>query len=1113
MTFLFFYFMLKVVNKVYPISFRTNLYRCPAQGFRMTNDAVISNRPDFLHHVYTDLDFQNGGLFKVKNADNLAEEEFIDKAQWLNLCRYISRNKSFKAESIFFIENNPVIVFVNTTESDNDRLSEIYNRVWCMANPRILFLSTPTELIVYDLANKPVRKIDEITPLETVKKVTDVASKLKKFRRESVESGEIFGDERFGKIDLRADKTLIDDIKTVRAKLFEAGLKGDKLKYAHALIGRSIFIRYLEDRGILTKDYFYKAAGNNLEWQKLLKKKPSKPSLHPGMDNLLYLKVLSDIDFTYHLYKKLRDDFNGDMFPTDQNERKAVKADHLLLLQKFLKGEAQGQEKLFFWAYKFDIIPIELISNIYEELYHFENLKIETQEKGKKGKYGTHYTPASLVEFVLARVMTFEKLRTKPCIIDPACGSGIFLVEAFRRIVRYELFARKNKDLSFGRLEGILKNQIRGIELNAEAVRIAAFSLYLAFLHYQDPPDILKQIEEGNKLPHLVYTEDKKEGKKYFDILIQANAFTVEEAIPDKKVRKNFSGDCADIVVGNPPWGKISGDDEPGHAALRWCENKKKVISDKEYSQTFIWRAIDLLKVNGAASLLVSSGVILKNSDKSNHFKQNLLRSVLLQEIVNFVHVRNVFFSSAISPFISIVFKKEMPASDAYIHYWTARRTKIIENIKAVLLDKTDFKFFKYANTATDDIWKIYYFGNHKDHSLISGLRVYPRFKRFEAKNLERRQGFKESIKGKKDAGWLKKYKILPSECLDRRYGCIDFGEKLKPPPSEVREKGTPGIYEGMRILMKRGPTKIDYGEEGHIIARIVTETFAFRHSVNCIKLESNKEDDYKVLLGILWSSLLRYYFFMTSSSWPVWHDQIYVIEILNMPVAFPEDEGLRNRIIKSVDKLRYYETKALVIEKEIKKLERDLDDAIFELYVLTEAECDLIRDRCKYDIDFFYNPAVISVEPGNVTYGTFQSLPARRDKQKGLEGYLYVFLKSWNPEVEEGKELNWQIVRHPTVPMIAVIFTLQNKGEEKKPVISPDKLAGWRKTLSRLEKGTKIPYSKRIYIEGIVRVVTGDQIIIIKRDEERLWTRSAAYEDVEATFLQAVEKENRLNA
>jgi hypothetical protein len=359
----------------------------------------------------------------------------------------------------------------------------------------------------------------------------------------------------------------------------------------------------------------------------------------------------------------------------------------------------------------------------------------------------------------------------------------------------------------------------------------------------------------------------------------------------------------------------------------------------------------------------------------------------------------------------------------------------------------------------------------------------------------------------------LKKYKELPTEAFESKYGPISFESELKPVPAKVREKGTPGIYEGMRIIIKGGPSQKGYREKGRIIARFETETFAFRHSVNCIKLESNKEEDYKILLGILWSSLLRYYFLMTSSKWPIWHYQIYLNEIRSLPVAFPENEQLKNRIIKIVDELRHFKPPALGAEKRIKELEMKLDDAIFELYMLTGAECDLIRDRCKYDIEFFYNPSVLPVEVGRAAFGTFQSLPADRKKQRGLEGYLYVFLKSWNPEVEEGKELSWQIIRHPTVSMIAVVFTLQNKGEKTNPLNSTDEQTEWQKTLRRLEKETRIPYSTKIYIEGIVRVVTKNQIIIIKRNEERLWTRSAAYEDAEAALLQAMEKEKRLNA
>jgi type I restriction-modification system DNA methylase subunit len=1069
----------------------------------------------FLPAVYKELDFENGDLVEVKDIAKLDEEEYINKSQWLDLCRYIGKNKTFKPEAIFFVENNPMIIFVAGTEEDQNTLHEIYNRLWCMANPRLLFISTPVELNVYDLAGKPVRTREELKPLEKVEKITLIASVLKRFRREWVESGIVFGDERFGKNDSRADKALIGDIKTVRNKLRQAGLNDDELKkqkylkYAHALIGRSIFIRYLEDRGILTKEYFYKVVGDNHAWKRILEEPVSKPPFQQGMGDSLYQKVLSDIDFTYRLYDTLTEDFNGDMFPSDQNEKKVVEQYHLLLLQKFLSGE-QDQERLFFWAYKFDIIPIELISNIYEELYHKENIKGESI-------HGTHYTPASLVEFLLKKVLTPDRLRTNPRVIDPACGSGIFLVEAFRRIVRYELYKQGKGHLSFSELETLLKNQIGGIELNEEAVKIAAFSLYLAFLHYQEPPGILEQIRKGNKLPNLVYTGEKITGNKYFDILIGANAFDIERSIADDEVRKNFLSDCADIVIGNPPWGMPSSDDIPGKKSLEkvleWCKNKGKSISDNELSQAFIWRAIELLKDSGSAALLVSSGVLLKNSGTSNQFKQDLLGTIRLQEVVNFIQVRSLFFNDAISPFISMVFKKESPAPTSYIDYWTARRTKVVEKTKAVVLDKTDFKFFKNTDTIIQDIWKIFYFGNHRDHSLISGLRLYPELHKYEIKKYKkkRRQGFTEGYKKPDDVTWLPEYKEFPTKYFNYRYGQLNFA-LLKSVPAKVEGEGDRENYQGKRILIKGGISQ-GTAPQGSMIIRYETEKFAFRHSINCIKLESNQEEDYKILLGILWSSLARYYFFMTASRWGVWHDDVLLKEILEMPVTFPKDEGLKNRIIQVVDKLRNYNPPALESRVQIKRLEDELDEAVFELYMLTESECDLIRDRCQYDIDSFYNPdKEMFIECPSLRYGTRSSLPVQKDKQKGLEGYLYVFLKSLNPELEEGKELGFQVICSPAVPMIAVIFTAQRKGEEGRQDYSANDLREWGNLLRKLDHETRTHYSRNIYIEGILRLVTNDQIVIIKRNEERLWTRSAAYEDVEAAFLQAMKKEKRTN-
>ena len=105
-------------------------------------------------------------------------------------------------------------------------------------------------------------------------------------------------------------------------------------------------------------------------------------------------------------------------------------SEHLRLIQQLLTGAGMdGQESLFLWAYDFSIVPTSLISEMYEQFY----------SAGTTDGSSTHYTPQELVEYTLSTVLTREVLRKKPRICDPVCGSGIFLVEAFRRLVRDEM--------------------------------------------------------------------------------------------------------------------------------------------------------------------------------------------------------------------------------------------------------------------------------------------------------------------------------------------------------------------------------------------------------------------------------------------------------------------------------------------------------------------------------------------------------------------------------------------------------------------------------------------------------------------------------------------------
>src|SRR5205085_10633347 len=168
-----------------------------------------------------------------------------------------------------------------------------------------------------------------------------------------------------------------------------------------------------------------------------------------------------------------------------------------------------------FFAYRFDIIPIELISSMYEEFYNAERSKPEKQ--------GSFYTPSSLVEFVLSHTITDEVLEHKPRVMDAACGSGIFLVETFRRLVRHRM-KQVGRRLRPNELRKILREQIAGIDINPEAVRVAAFSLYLALLHYHEPHDILYK-----RLPSLTYRQrEDRDPALHYDILVPSDAFHVQ---------------------------------------------------------------------------------------------------------------------------------------------------------------------------------------------------------------------------------------------------------------------------------------------------------------------------------------------------------------------------------------------------------------------------------------------------------------------------------------------------------------------------------------------------------------------------------------------------------
>lgn len=1042
-----------------------------------------------LEQVYNILEYDKGDLVSILYPDEQTNNR-LDIGEWVSSCYKINRkSKNFSIDSIFFLKDNPAIIF-GVCYSDNQmEFEQAYINVWNLARPQYFFFEMNGELRVYDFSvQMKICKEKKIipNPIVIVNTANDILQKLQKLSRNKIEAGIATLNEENKKY--KADDTLINDIKKIRTELMNMGLNNDNLKYAHSVIGRSIFIRYLEDRGILTDEYFDRLALQNEEWKEILIQPLDNCFMIDDLSNANYIKCLRDKNFTYALFRKLSQDFNGDMFPIDEIEENIIQSEHLKKISDFLRGEFDEQLHLFFWAYKFDIIPMELISNLYEEFYH-------KQSDGKDT--GTHYTPLSLVELMVKQALTIEKLEKSPVVFDPCCGSGVFLVESFKRIVRFYMMKNEGRLLKYEQLKNILKTQIRGIERNEEALRVAAFSLYVAFLDFQDPPSIIEQIKKNKFLPNLKCDASKPLS---LNILLCADAFTDEADIFAKRDKVN-------IIIGNPPWEKAD------KLALKWCASKGLPIGDKECSQAFIWRAMEWVERKGIISLLLPMGIFSKTSyQQSRAFREKWLSQNTLLQIINFAHSRDIFFKNAIAPFVAVLFCPEEPSGDNYVSYWSVKMNS--ENIKHqyIILGKSDMHYirqrelleYKYA-------WKTLWWGRLSDLDLIKKLKTNaPLSDCIQDAEIVIKQGF---TLGKGETNSIEKVSSMKHLSLKNLvvYGNVDKFLSNEIPTEMHRNFSSFDIFKGSRIIVKRGIS--NKGKtRGEIVARFESEPFSFTTSVHCIKIEGADDSFMKGICAILLSSVAKYYFFLTCSGWGMWHDEIHLDELEQFPIPQLNGSEAIQRLSLLMDEIRKYEevnlfTKWNKNQRSIKEIKEDIDKIVFDLYQLTENERNLIKDMCSYGLDLFYKKSgsyamekLPSIVEGN--YGVEMDL---HEKNHPIYRYIKTIISSINGYLSEiDAELEWRIYRSKGV--IAVLFLSKYKSAPIGEVCESDN--EWETALDKFEKSSQQKVTDNIYIEGSFFGVSETCIAVIKKDEQRNWTASMAWDDLNSILLKIVDKQ-----
>lgn len=230
------------------------------------------------------------------------------------------------------------------------------------------------------------------------------------------------------------------------------------------------------------------------------------------------------------------------------------------------------------------------------------------------------------------------------------------------------------------------------------------------------------------------------------------------------------------------------------------------------------------------------------------------------------------------------------------------------------------------------------------------------------------------------------------------------------------------------------------------------------------------------------------------------------------MPIQFPEDADLRGRIVSIVEELQKldpdHQGLALIgtaVTRRIRALECELDDAVFDLYQLNAAERDLVLEMCMIGLDLFYrnqkSDAVKEVGRPALSAGVLADVA---NAKAGLPAYLRVFLESWKRELGADGELAWQVLSPSSrAPLLAVSFTMHEVTRETNaPVPVRNDGEDWRSVVTKLDRLSRVPAAgKRIFIDTFFRHVGDREILFIKRNEQRFWTRTAAREDAESTL------------
>ncbi len=661
---------------------------------------------------------------------------------------------------------------------------------------------------------------------------------------------------------------------------------------AYTLINRVLFLRICEDKGHIKA----KLSKNAItKWREMVE----DPSKMLGM-------AFEEIGESFEgLYK-------SPLFDSINFEDIEWNADTIY----FVLGKLGGHD--------FSKISKDILGKAYEQ-------HISRKERKELGQF---YTPDFVIDYILDQV----GISPDKTILDPACGSGGFLMKAYDRLRKQYLKQGWAEEVIH---KHILKNNLYGIDINPFATQLTVMNLLLKDL---DHPTSEMNIVDGDSL-------DKTFDGLDMDILYKDGPLAKVTA-GEKKVSLVglLRNRPFDIVVGNPPY--VRGRSLPEVEKARYSRAFKTAYKSYDLYILFIERGLELLEDGGIFSMIVSRSLL--GESYATMLRKHILNTCCIKEIVDFAGI--VIFDQATVTNCIMVLQRESDKGKRDSNLIKA--TKWADKSTHTIIQKTfnDTPLYMFRINLTEDAWSL--ITKVRNQGIPLGDPCYVSYSIAAHSEIENR---------KKEAY------IFPRRIDDKckpfiegkelsRYSLKYMGRFLQYDPRILRRPSLPELFENEKIVFKgvsaqkRGLVAYYDDQKYYVGYPAICATLKYhlanveRHDIKITQeeVETSKQFNLRYILALINSSLMGFYFTKLIRSTVT----VYSQDIRQLPIkkaSAKQQKEFATLVDKMLSLNKQLNDPAFaeqqeVIRKEIDATDTEIDQRVYELYGLTEEERQIIE-------------------------------------------------------------------------------------------------------------------------------------------------------------------------